>query len=1368
MKRNRWLALLLVVFMLVPYSSPLGLHVHAADEGSGYSGLSTSFSCDCDCITYPEMRQLFEEFQYRMTEETNNLHNTMVYNIGWGPSLDTLRNFKVYADLMSGHHLVDWTYYQPKRIENEWREDLFRGDALRAFNVLGRRLLNLYEVEYPANAEKPKVSPVYPAITTTSGMEPAGSGGSSSGVPMAEVEPDQTPIINASGSNTAVGETRGIRLNEKRSLIIMAIYKAIDVEFFNKPVVYSTLLGNPDKPAYRLVDTPFFKQMPSADLKWNEYTVSNVDGHNYLFMDNNYLEAYLVKAVNDRVISQAELTPEVIQLIEKNYISRGSSINGVVSAGSCEDYVLIDRNRGLGPGMSASYEKNELSIIYTFYQGNITYNPAFQAHQSELGTTVLDFCKYAYQILYSNGFPVISKQDRNAMYSKYGAQWPSSLSQEEIDALSYLTVHGIIPDDLTNSQLLGQISTEDILIYLSRIADPDTRLSYVYEVSATDLEMAEDGYAATEITTVSIDSIPQDLTYKLPESAVLEYDYYIPKDERVVTKAPGTSKETRVFFSLDAPMIKPSWGKQLPDVTIGGKKYMHFRLPVDEPKGYKVRMSTPQGDMYVLNSDDPKDQPLYVCVPPGGGFYAYAGEIADGSDKVPYLKKMRAPENLPGNWEGREVEAPDEVQTNLPDLVRFAESSNRLATVSFEIGDYKNVILDNYNLYPAITESNFGNWVPATIGAVSATVKVTVGDESGFLVEIQCKENDIESVTRTIKIKNDSNTPYPAYINKGTGVVLVSEKFLQERCKMERITRADSNYVTFRSTQGPTVETSYIKSINTIVSGSVILSYGNSMAYMEVSGDKDAGSCYLDIRAVSNHLNFTGMFNDATGKVFIDTTPPSHNYTSAHLWTSANVKYDIAVTDSPNKMILNTIPSAISNTFILRHIDMLEEAPAIVQIRPTITSPRFSQTLADYMGSAVRVFSAYDCVDVPLSSVEYDKDTGYLVYDVPDSYKPSDFYKGTIPFPYYMANDSIIQANIPLLNETGGQPLEDYTASSTHNSDWKQLDAYNWATGENKDRLKDAITGELTSETVTLSKISVFYFPVGLPLYYHGLNSESMTVGELKDLMVNTYTSDAATLYFGGGYYTVFQSAEPSNIVGADSVVWFRDVGRTSNASAEDLDQVTANRVRVLGQVDSSPINTRAYVDSLDERHKIPIVSSSVCTPTVAATKNTVYLTDFELLPVSLSGLPVPRVLQDSAYGDILEGALAILGAQTMEDLHKQIVLRNADDWLSLFYVAIIQVLPRILIASLFIIAALSLISNNYYFMWFCEKLFDPVALFSFGLVKRTELHAATIWLSVTLGIIFLVLVNVGTIDTLYSHFFGQLLVILDRLSTGV
>lgn len=1366
MRKKRWLAAALSLFMLSPYMNPLNIHAHAASEGGGYSGLATSFSCNCNCITYPEMRQLFEEFQYRMTEETNNLHNTMVYNIGWGPSQEALKNFKVYADLMSGHHLVDWTYYQPKRIENEWREDLFRGDALRAFNVLGRRLLNLYEVEYPAGADKPKVSPVYPAITTTSGNTPPSD--STPGVgPMTEVAPDQTPIINASGSNASVGETRGIRLNEKRSLIIMALYKSIDVEFYNKPVVYSTLLGNPDKPAYRLVDTPFFKQMASADLKWNEYTVSNVDGHNYLFMDNNYLEAYLVKAVNDRVISQAELTPEIIELIEKNYISRGSSINGVVSAGSCEDYVLIDRNKGLGPGISAPYAKNELSIIYTFYEGNITYNPAFQAHKSELGTTVLDFCKYAYQILYSNGFPVISQQEHNAMYSKFGAQWPSSLSREEIDALSYLIVHGIIPDNLTNSQLLGQISTEDILIYLSRIADPDTRLSYVYEVSPTDLQMAEEGYATTEITAVSIDSIPQNLVYKLPESAVLEYDYYIPKDDRVVTKAPGTNRETRVFFSLDAPMIKPSWGKQLPDVTVGGKKYMHFKLPVNEPKGYKIRMSTPNGDMYVLNSDDPKDQPLYVGVPPGGGFYTYAGELPDGADKVPYLKKVRAPENLPGNWEGREVEAPNEVKPNLPDLVRFAESSNRLATVSFNIGDYKNVILDNYNLYPAILPNDFGNWVSAAIGNISANVRITE-NETGQLVEIQCRENDIESVTRTIKVKNDSNTPYPAYINKGTGVVLVSETFLRERCKMERVSRSDPNYVTFRSTEGPAIETSYIKSVNTVVSGSVIFSYGNSLAYMDANGNKDAGDCFLDIRAVANHINYTGMFNDASGKVFIDTTPPSHNYNSAHLWTSANQTYSIAVTDSPNKMILNTIPPAISNTFILRNIDMMEEEPAIVQIRPAISSPRFSQTLADYMGTAVRVFSAYDCVDVPLGSVNYDRDTGYLVYEIPDSYKPSDFYDGAVPFPYYMNNGSIIQANIPLLRGAGGSSLANYTASTTHNSDWLAMDAYEWATGESKEHLKDAMTGDLTDETTSLSKLAVYYFPIGLPLYYHGLNSESMTVGELKELIAGTYTSDVAKLYFGGGYYTIFQSADPNNIVGTDSVVWVTNVGRTGSSSLQDLDQITANRVSVLGKMENSPVIGSAYMNSLDDRHKIPLASSSVCTPTAASTQNTVYITKLELIPVSLSGLPLPDILMESTFGDIVDGALSILGAQTLEDLHRQIMLRSVDDWLILFYTALIQILPRILIASLFIIAALSLVSDNHYFMWFCERLFDPVALFSFGIVKRTDIHAATIWFSATLGIIFLVLVNVGTVDTLYSHFFGQLLEILDRISTGV
>ena len=86
--------------------------------------------------------------------------------------------------------------------------------------------------------------------------------------------------------------------------------------------------------------------------------------------------------------------------------------------------------------------------------------------------------------------------------------------------------------------------------------------------------------------------------------------------------------------------------------------------------------------------------------------------------------------------------------------------------------------------------------------------------------------------------------------------------------------------------------------------------------------------------------------------------------------------------------------------------------------------------------------------------------------------------------------------------------------------------------------------------------------------------------------------------------------------------------------------------------------------------------------------------------------------------------------------------LEDAEGIISIIYLFVIVVIPRVLILSLFLIEILALVSKYRPVIWFSKKVFDPFKLASFGRTNIDEIRPWRFFLCCSLGMVFIILVS--------------------------
>lgn len=119
----------------------------------------------------------------------------------------------------------------------------------------------------------------------------------------------------------------------------------------------------------------------------------------------------------------------------------------------------------------------------------------------------------------------------------------------------------------------------------------------------------------------------------------------------------------------------------------------------------------------------------------------------------------------------------------------------------------------------------------------------------------------------------------------------------------------------------------------------------------------------------------------------------------------------------------------------------------------------------------------------------------------------------------------------------------------------------------------------------------------------------------------------------------------------------------------------------------------------------------------------------FEFLAGSPLGEPAPTKPRLDAGG-------ASAGFDWEQFFH-DIGIQNADDWLTIAIIAVLNILPRIFMFAFIILMGLSLIANVKPWQAFCDSVFDPYKLLTFG---RQDVHTIKLKMVILYSIIALAL----------------------------
>lgn len=269
----------------------------------------------------------------------------------------------------------------------------------------------------------------------------------------------------------------------KKSYIIMALYKAMGVKYYTPQVVIATPLKNSKDKVLPMLDTPYFKDI-QANLQRDLVLFNNGLGRLILFADYNNIEAYINRAINDNLVKEYD--------IDETYIKENKVREQLFhTTNILDNKVFIDINpanvMGSQPGQNTSVgedKKKKFTRFYNISRDGISRNRNLRILKGDDdGYTLLEFLTLAANIMYLSGEPELTKEEINDIDIDLGTMISESLTEDQSYALKYLVGKGIINKSSNLLDINSRVTDNFVYETLMRIADPNSRLTYKIPVS---------------------------------------------------------------------------------------------------------------------------------------------------------------------------------------------------------------------------------------------------------------------------------------------------------------------------------------------------------------------------------------------------------------------------------------------------------------------------------------------------------------------------------------------------------------------------------------------------------------------------------------------------------------------------------------------------------------------------------------------------------------------------------------------------------------------------------------------------------------------------------------------------------------------
>lgn len=237
--------------------------------------------------------------------------------------------------------------------------------------------------------------------------------------------------------------------------------------------------------------------------------------------------------------------------------------------------------------------------------------------------TCAEFCVLAFTLMDLYGEPVLTDQEMYLLLEAYGRDLPYELPTLQLEAIKYLLARGILDVDMAWTE---DITFQAASTILMRIKDVDSRLTFKEIQLTTDVGLLEKNYFPTEVVAAQspVEIVDQFADY----STYTEYDYFVEAIQPIMF---SSDKRFTALPFIGATNDNDGGVKErtryMGRVTVDDREFYHFRveqslesLAVQEGDNEFIYINTS------VNSDVPGKYKLPTpTVGNGGGYWLYTG-----------------------------------------------------------------------------------------------------------------------------------------------------------------------------------------------------------------------------------------------------------------------------------------------------------------------------------------------------------------------------------------------------------------------------------------------------------------------------------------------------------------------------------------------------------------------------------------------------------------------------------------------------------------------------------------------------------------------------------------------------------------------
>lgn len=906
---------------------------------------------------------------------------------------------------------------------------------------------------------------------------------------------------------------------------------------------------------------------------------------------------------------------------------------------------------------------------------NTEYSETDSSAENKEYTTLGELAVYIKSFLYANGEPVMTSQEEEYLMAVYGRELPTYLPSHQLEAVKYLMARGIFDSETDFGK---NVNGAELMMYLARAKDKDSRLTFKEISIDYDKDLVKSGYFPTEV--VSTDVTMYNPTWTRPDKAATTYYDYMVK---VTDKSKFRDAKGRTVDNLYVSSVYNSTSDyKLKDSEYLGIEngYYHFRIPTDVISNTEAC----QNGYITINSGAFTDTPGNIKLEYGGGWYTEFEE-EQGIGVEGCLKSKRTPFSVE---DGEEF-----IDTNIKlsamnedNLKVFLKKENKV-TYTFET--------DNINLF---------RWYGEEITTDSNKECYYEEGNNGTKRVVINMEESSTSAAKIIKQKltvvstGGDKVKFPAYMNADDNV-LVSRTFLNQYFGNCSITTMEDKKGVYEIRFGR--ECILVDVGNKrVISGQAIREFSKEDKSPLIVKYSD-GETLIDYRCLQGIINdYLVLNDDETGvKAISATVKRSSNgfkpFKDTNIYpllgqdtqTQARINDDgymslEACYNQSNFLLYTKATDSVTYTTLLVFKPKVEGFETSEEVKKELLRS-YSIELGDAENCTMYRLCENDTVitgdneglykKIELgNTIKYSKIDGYT-YKIPniDTWDFRAYYEGedckTSVLPIVYKDNMYIDLNANIDLNNGPYKFPGELLNPSVANKLNAVSGIQFSNGQG---------GGYWSTNVSMGDVKngVQYAPIGVFLNFYTIEEK-----QTKDILGEKvlYGSMAGVL-----------KTNPT-IIGIDSSAYYYEVNSNVKMNVPSEEKFyLLNFGNVTG--------TNVYM------HKSEGAST---------------IGDYKK---SSGGSIFGTFSLDPCIKNIFDwGKFNLL--QTF---------RNVDDILTLVYIFLLNIIPRVMIMDFLMLATLSLVANYPIVQFFCTRVVDIYKVLSLGHTNVTEIDPRQIWTS--------------------------------------